>query len=694
MHSNFSPKLEAQDFNVKVSNSERLLSCFDNWAKITSDKWVLQTVQGYRINFETNPVQSKLPGKIGFSESEKSLVDQEINKMLHEHAIEYSHHEDGEFISNLFLVPKPNGNFRPVINLKQLNEFVCYEKFKQETLNFVLELIQPNDWFISLDLQSAYWSIPISKEYSKFLKFEWRDQLYTFVCLPFGLSSAPFVFTKVLKPVYASFRSRGIRCSYYIDDSIGMNTDKHLCAKDGETMIALLESLGFVINNEKSIIIPVQRITYFGFILDSVKFMVFLPDKKVEKIKQSASRLLAKSIVPIRELASFIGLLINAFFAIMEAPMHYRNLERQKVQALNASPDYDSMIMLNSDSCNEIKWWLDNVQTKNGKEIRQKPISLWIQSDASNQGYGSYCVQERKRSGGRWSMQEKMYHINVLELLAIFFALKSWAVDKSEIHIAIQSDSMVAIAYINSLGGMQNVKMDSLSKEIWEWCIARKLFLTAFYLPGVENIQADFSSRNFSDTTEWMLKRQIFTRLTTQLVQPTVDLFASRLNSQLQHYVSWTPDPNALCADAFSLDWSTYIPYIFPPFRLMGAILNKINEDSVDQALIVCPYWTNQTWFPMLLHCIICLPVRIPRHRDLLTLPHNGAFHPMGKNLQLIGVIVSGQNSKVKAFQRMLPNISSIAGELGPKNSIPVHGESGVCGVILDKVIHFVQLKK
>ena len=81
-------------------------------------------------------------------------------------------------------------------------------------------------------------------------------------------------------------------------------------------MIELLESVGFVINNEKSIVISVQRITYFGFILDSMKFMVFLPYEKVQKIKPFASRLLAKSKVPIRELASFNGLLLNAFLLL------------------------------------------------------------------------------------------------------------------------------------------------------------------------------------------------------------------------------------------------------------------------------------------------------------------------------------------------------------------------------------------
>ena len=177
--------------------------------------------------------------------------------MLKEGAIEYSTHENGEFISNLFLVPKPNGKFRPVINLMQLNEYVHYDKFKQETFAFVLELIQPNDWFISLDLRSAYWSIPIHQDCIKFLKFIWQDQLYAFVSLPFGLRSAPFVFTKTLKPVYASFRKLGIRCSYYIDDSIGMNNDSQLCKSNAELMIRKLESLGFVINDEKSVVEPV-----------------------------------------------------------------------------------------------------------------------------------------------------------------------------------------------------------------------------------------------------------------------------------------------------------------------------------------------------------------------------------------------------------------------------------------------------
>lgn len=669
------------------------MSCFDEWKKITSDSWVLDTVQGYKINFEQVPVQLNIPNQIKFSEIEKTLIDQEVNKMLKEGAIEFSTHENGEFISNLFLVPKPNGTFRPVINLKHLNEYVHYDKFKQETFAFVLELIQPNDWFISLDLRSAYWSIPIHQDCKKFLKFLWQDQLYAFVCLPFGISSAPFVFTKTLKPAYASFRKLGIRCSYYIDDSIGMNNDRKLCKSNAELMIKTLESLGFIINDEKSVVEPVQRITYFGFVIDSELFKIFLPEDKIQKIKSMGVNLSSKKFISIRELASFIGLIISSFDAVLEGPLHYRTLERFKVQALQKNPDFNSTVQLNPAGLIEINWWIENVQNKHGKKIRQNPITLWIQTDASNAGFGSYCVEEKLSTNGRWSIKESKNHINFLELLAIFFALKSWISDKHDIHVGIQSDSMVAIAYINDFGGMANTTLDHLAKNIWEFCLARNVFITAYHIPGKNNVEADFFSRHFSDSTEWMLKKKIFSRLITQLVRPNIDLFASRLNCQLEMYVSWMPDPNAFATNAFSLNWTKFTPYIFPPFCLMGAILNKIREDNVEQALIVCPFWTNQIWFPSLLQCMISLPIRLPRHKDILKLPHNDTQHPMGKKLQLIGTVVSGNPLLIEAFHRRLRKASSTAGDQAQESSIHQLGRNGLCGVTSNIEIPFVQLK-
>ena len=100
-----------------------------------------------------------------------------------------------------------------MINLKHLNKFVHYEHFKQEHFCIVLQLIQKGDFFTSVDLKKAYFSIPIAEDSRKYLKFLWNNTLYHYVCLPFGLSSAPRVFTKILKPIYAWFRLIGLRCA-------------------------------------------------------------------------------------------------------------------------------------------------------------------------------------------------------------------------------------------------------------------------------------------------------------------------------------------------------------------------------------------------------------------------------------------------------------------------------------------------
>ena len=224
--------------------------------KITQDPWILQTISGYRINFDEQPYQERVPREIDFSQEEWLIVDNEVQELLKKGAIVPSVSEPGEFISNLFIVPKPNGKYRPVINLRHLNKFVHYDHFKQETFKVVLDLLQRNDFLTSIDLTDAYFSISVHSEDQKFLKFFWNGRMYKFVCVCFGLKSAPFLFTKVLKPVYAWFRQQNIRCSYYIDDSLNMDQDRAVCQGNTNFMVKSLDSFGFTINFTKSSLIP------------------------------------------------------------------------------------------------------------------------------------------------------------------------------------------------------------------------------------------------------------------------------------------------------------------------------------------------------------------------------------------------------------------------------------------------------
>ena len=87
------------------------------------------------------------------------MLSQEVDNLLRKGAIEIIPKFDDQFILTIFVVPKKDGTCRPVINLKFLNEFVQYYCFKQENLNFALDLIQPNDYLTKLDLKDVYFLV-------------------------------------------------------------------------------------------------------------------------------------------------------------------------------------------------------------------------------------------------------------------------------------------------------------------------------------------------------------------------------------------------------------------------------------------------------------------------------------------------------------------------------------------------------
>ena len=113
------------------------------WREFTSDPWILQTVSGYHLEFETTPHQVNLPKFPKFTERETALIESEIKKLISKGAVTEVSPCDDEFISTVFLVPKKTGDFRPVINLKPLNQFVEKTHFKMENIRMALNCISP-----------------------------------------------------------------------------------------------------------------------------------------------------------------------------------------------------------------------------------------------------------------------------------------------------------------------------------------------------------------------------------------------------------------------------------------------------------------------------------------------------------------------------------------------------------------------
>ena len=125
---------QLSDVSIFISCVGKLATKVDEWSKITTDPWILESVRAYHLEFKTKPIQISPPLQPSRSEGECKLIQREIDSLLLKGAITVAQHSKDEFLSNIFLVPKKTGDLRPVINLKPLNEFVHDIHFKMENI--------------------------------------------------------------------------------------------------------------------------------------------------------------------------------------------------------------------------------------------------------------------------------------------------------------------------------------------------------------------------------------------------------------------------------------------------------------------------------------------------------------------------------------------------------------------------------
>ena len=144
-------------------------------------------------------------------------------------------------------------------------------------------MMKPGCFMASADLKDAYYTVPIHPSHQKYLKFCFDGAFYQYPCLPNGLASAPRIFTKLPKPVYATLHSMGHLNSGYIDDSYLQGDTVADCQQNVGDSVTLFTRLGFFIHPEKSVFVPTQRLTFLGFVLDSISMTVTPTEAKIQK---------------------------------------------------------------------------------------------------------------------------------------------------------------------------------------------------------------------------------------------------------------------------------------------------------------------------------------------------------------------------------------------------------------------------
>ena len=153
----------------------RLKHCFNEWVKIGASTWVVNVIsQGYKIPFRRVPKQNKIPSNPEGSLDAFEVLVREADGLKAKGAVKACESVDGQYISSYFAVPKLRspGKFRPILNLKRMNNSIKKYKFKMETLRHVREWLKPGAFCIGIDLKDAFPHIPISEQFWKFLRFK------------------------------------------------------------------------------------------------------------------------------------------------------------------------------------------------------------------------------------------------------------------------------------------------------------------------------------------------------------------------------------------------------------------------------------------------------------------------------------------------------------------------------------------
>ena len=617
-----------------------LSSHWRRWQEIAAETWVVTVLRdGYRVPFKDSPpplarTPVSFPTYRAGSPRAQALR-QEVEAMLAKGALEIARDPGPGFYSRLFLVEKATGGWRPVIDLSHLNDFVQLTPFKMETVASVLLSVREGDFLASLDLKDAYFQIPIHGSSRKLLRFMSEGTVYQFKALCFGLSTAPQVFTRVFAAVSAWAHARGIRLLRYLDDWLVLSSSEKRAKESIRELLSLCRTLGIVINEKKSDLVPSQSAKYLGMTIDTGAGKVFPSLARVEKFLAVAERFCSMQSPPAQLWQVILGHLASLEQLVPHGRLRMRSLQWHLKSQWSPESDPPSLpVALPEEARRDLSWWMVRDHLLVGVRFGTPAPDLHLYSDASSSGWGAHLLDQNV--SGVWSAQEKLLHINLLEMKALFLALQAFQEDVAGHHVTAMCDNSTVVAYVNKQGGTVSRPLCLLTSRLLRWTESFDVHLEARYLPGESNVLADVLSRRGQVVgTEWSLHPQVARALLRTWGNPSIDLLATCLNAKLPLYCSLVPDPQAVFEDAFRHPWDALDLYAFPPFALVGRVIARVQQSSRVAMTLVAPLWPEKEWFADLLLLLTQPPLVLPCWDRLLRQPHCNLFHQGAHALNL-----------------------------------------------------------
>ncbi|KAL0176407.1 hypothetical protein M9458_028737, partial [Cirrhinus mrigala] len=340
------------------------------------------------------------------------------------------------FHSRFFIVPKKDGGLRPILDLRLLNRSVMRLKFKMLTIKQVVSQIRSEDWFVTIDLKDAYFHVSILPQHRKFLRFAFRGEAYQYRVLPFALALSPCTFTKCVDAALAPLQLQGIRILNYIDDWLILAQSEQVAAQHRDVVLAHMKELGLRLNAKKSVLSPLQRTTYLGVVWDSTTMQARLSPARIESILTAVARVKEGRSLTVKQFQQLLGLMAAASNVIPFGLLYMRPLQWWlKTRGFSPRGNPLRMIKVTWRCLRALDMWRKPWSLSQGPVLGAPCRRVTLAMDASLAGWG--VVMNGHPARGLWSSHQLSWHMNCLEMLAVFRALKHFLPDLRDRHVLV-----------------------------------------------------------------------------------------------------------------------------------------------------------------------------------------------------------------------------------------------------------------
>ena len=576
----------------------KLASCINFWKyTLCAPEEILAIIRsGYVIPLKEEP-PCKIMQNHSICNKHFEFVDNSIKELLANNCIKQA--IDIPHVCNpLSVVCNREGKLRLVLDLRFVNRYLWKCKFKYEDLRTVMTMFEREDYVITFDLKSGYHHVGMSQHQWKYLGFRWRSQYYVFTVLPFGLSSACYIFTKLLRPLVRFWRASGIRAVLYIDDGIVAFSSLGQAIVGAEKIRQDLSRAGLTVNARKSCFEPAQACKWLGFHLDFSVGRIFVSQEKIEALLWSLQQLMKRSEgspIPVREVAGLVGQIISMSRAV--GPLA-RMFTRHLYAVVNSRQAWNSWVYLDQKACNELAFWRANIHMVNGQSMWFAASAVRVvYSDASGFAFGGYCVQHaNKLVHGSWSPEECTKSSTWREIEAVRRVLEEIAPLLAGLCVKWCSDNQNLVRILQA--GSKKEHLQDQAVAIFSICAQYSIRLELTWVPREQNVEADYISKVL-EIDDWMLNPQVFEWLESMWGPHTVDRFANSANTQLPRFNSkfWSWGTEAV--DAFTCSWGHENNWICPPPNIIPRVIRHMRNCCAAGTMVV-PLWRSAPFWPII----------------------------------------------------------------------------------------------